>query len=276
MSGSLTEHEVARFSATGHTGPVAALSPKEVAHYRGKLEVFEAEQGQPLTALPGKVRTKTHLLFTWMNELARHPKVLDAVESLIGPDILLYHLTSWLKEPRDGSYVSWHQDSTYFYLEPFEQVTAWIALTDATPENGCLQILPGSHKHGQREHVIGDPRGNLLSNGQHIELSIDEREAIPVVVPSGHVSLHHTHLVHSSGPNETDERRIGIGVSYIPPHVRFVGEGTKSVTLVRGSDPFGYFGRETPPTADFDEAARNHHAEKCMEFFESHGSRNWA
>ena len=87
-----------------------------------------------------------------MDELVRHPKVLDAVESLIGPDIMIYHLTSWFKEPGDGTHVSWHQDGTYFGLEPYEQITAWIALTDATPEMGCIKIIPGSQVIGQRPH----------------------------------------------------------------------------------------------------------------------------
>lgn len=276
MTGTLTDKQVAHFHATGQIGPISALSVEEVTKYRGALQDFEAEQGRTLTELPGKIRTKTHLLFTWMDELIRHPKVLDAVESIIGPNILVYHLTSWLKEPNDGAFVSWHQDATYFYLEPFEQVTAWIALTDATPDNGCLQILPGSHQGGQREHVLRDPRGNLLSNGQHVDMAIDEDKAIHVSVPAGQMSLHHTHLVHCSGPNKTDDRRIGIGVSYIPTHVRFTGEGPKRATLVRGQDRYNHFGAETPPLADFDGAARSHHAEVCAEFFSSHGSRNWS
>ena len=275
MTDSLTPQQVAQFRETGQVGPVAALTAEEVVDTRGCLEAVEADHGKSLTQLPGKARTKTHLLFTWMNRLIRHPKVLDAVESLIGPDILVYHLTSWLKEPGDGAFVSWHQDGTYFYLEPFEEVTAWIALTDATPENGCLRILPGSHSGGQRAHVPGETRGNLLSNGQHVDMAIDAAQAIYVAVPAGQISLHHTHLVHCSGPNRTGERRIGIGVSYIPPHVRFVGAGRKRVTLVRGEDRYGHFDRETPPAVDFDETARAHHAEVCAQFFDSHGSTNW-
>ena len=104
-----------------------------------------------------------------MDELVRHPKVLDAVESIIGPNILIYHLTSWLKEPHEPSHVSWHQDGTYFGLEPAEQVTAWIALTDSTAEMGCIKILPGSHVIGQKPHKDTSVPGNLLSRGQTIE-----------------------------------------------------------------------------------------------------------
>ena len=275
MTGSLTRQQVADFHASGQLGPIAALTADEVANYRRRLEAVVAAHGGPLTSLPGKVRTKTHRLFTWMDVLIRHSKVLDAVESLIGSNILVYHLTCWLKEPGDGAFVSWHQDGTYFGLEPFEQVTAWIALTDATPQNGCLRILPGSHKGGQRVHVLGDTHGNLLSNGQHVDMAIDEGQGIHVAVPAGQVSLHHTHLVHCSGQNRTPERRIGIGISYIPPHVRFIGKGRKRATLVRGADRYGHFGRERPPAADFDGAARAYHAKVCAEFFDSHGAKNW-
>src|SRR5690606_37737685 len=111
--------------------PIDALTPEEVAHYRGCMEAFEASQGDKFTRLPGAVRAKTHLLFTWMDELARNPIVLDAVEDIIGPDILVYNLTCWIKDPRDSAHTSWHQDGTYFGLEPFEHITAWVALSDA-------------------------------------------------------------------------------------------------------------------------------------------------
>ena len=275
MTGSLTRQQVKKFHKAGQVGPIAALNANEVSFYRKQLESAEATYGETLTLMPGQVRAKTHLLFTWMDKLIRHSRVLDAVESLIGSDILVYHLTCWLKEPGDGTFVSWHQDGTYFGLEPFEQVTAWVALTDATPENGCLRFLPGSHKDGQRGHVLGATHGNLLSNGQYIDITNDEEKGIHLPVPAGQVSLHHTHLIHSSGPNRTSERRIGIGISYIPPHVRFVGKGQKRVTLVRGKDSYGHFGQERPPATDFDKAARAHHKEMCAEFFASHGAKNW-
>ena len=120
MPGSLTATQVAQYERDGFLFPVDCLTQEEVRHFRGCLEDFERAQGDTFGRLPNLVRSKSHLLFTWMDELVRHPKVLDAVESLIGPDILIYHLTSWLKEPNEASHVSWHQDGTYFGLEPFE------------------------------------------------------------------------------------------------------------------------------------------------------------
>lgn len=273
MSATLTEKQTEHYRRTGQVGPVAILSVEEVDYYRSNLEAAEAALGDPLSRVPGQFRAKTHLLYTWMDGLVRHPGILDAVESLIGPDILLYHLTCWIKEPGDGSFVSWHQDGTYFNLTPAEHVTAWVALSDATPESGCMRMLPGSHQGGQQDHEKGRADGNLLSNGQQVALEIDENKAIDIVVPSGSVSFHHTHIVHSSGPNNSDDRRIGIGISYIPTRVRFLGEGRVPAALVRGHDEYGHFDPEERPKADLDEGARNFHAAACDRFFASHGSK---
>ena len=173
MPASLSPAQVAQYQRDGFFFPVDCLTPDEVRHYRTRLEDFEREQGDTFGRLPNLVRSKSHLLFNWMDELVRHPKVLDAVESVIGPNILIYHLTSWLKEPNEPSHVSWHQDGTYFGLEPAEQITAWIALTDSTPEMGCIRLLPGSHVIGQRPHRDTFSPGNLLSRGQTIEHRLD-------------------------------------------------------------------------------------------------------
>jgi non-heme Fe2+,alpha-ketoglutarate-dependent halogenase len=169
------------------------------------METAKAALGYPLSRVPGQFRAKTHLLYTWMNELVRHPGILYAIESLIGSDISLYHLTCWIKELDDGFFISWHQDGTYFNLIPSEHVTAWMALRDATPESCCKRMLPRSHRVGQQDHEQGSTVGNLLSNGQQLALDIDESKAIDIVVPTGSVSFYHTHIAHSSGPNKSDD-----------------------------------------------------------------------
>ncbi len=265
----LSPQQVEQYHRDGYLFPVDCLTSAEVAHYRGCLEAFEAEQGDTFGRLPDLVRSKSHLLFTWMDALVRHPKVLDAVESIIGPDILLYHLTSWLKEPRDGSFVPWHQDGTYFGLEPAEQITAWIALTDSSEEMGCVKLLPGSHTIGQQPHRDAVAPGNLLSRGQTIDRKLDYDKFVTMPLRAGQISLHHTHLVHRSDPNQTDQRRIGIGVSYIPTHCRLVADIRVTAALVRGRDAYGHFDREPRPTGDFDPAARAAHAASVNRFFES-------
>jgi hypothetical protein len=269
MPASLSSDQVAQYRRDGYLFPVDCLTPDEVQHYRGCLEAFERAQGDTFGKLPDLVRSKSHLLFTWMDELVRHPRVLDAVESLIGPDILLYHLTSWLKEPHEPSHVSWHQDGTYFGLEPAEQVTAWIALTDATPEMGCIKLIPGSQVIGQRPHKDMPVPGNLLSRGQTIDHKLDYTQSVMMPLLAGQVSLHHTHIVHASEPNRTDRRRIGIGVSYIPTRCRLVNDARVTASLVRGQDRFGHFDLEPRPTGDFDAGSRAVHAGAVERFFES-------
>ena len=129
-----------------------------------------------------------------------------------------------------------------------------------------MRMLPGSHLAGQQSHEKGETAGNLLSNGQKIAMDIDESKAIDIVVPAGSASFHHTHIVHSSGPNNSHDRRIGIGISYIPTRVRFLGEGRVPAALVCGKDSFGHFDPEMRPKTDLDDAARQFHAEACDRF----------
>ena len=269
MPASLTPAQIDQYQRDGFLFPLDCLTPDEVRYYRGRLEAFEREQGDTFGKLPNLVRSKSHLLFTWMDKLVRHPKVLDAVESLIGPDILIYHLTSWLKEPGDPAHVSWHQDGTYFGLEPYEQITAWIALTDSTPEMGCIKIIPGSQAIGQRPHKDTSVPGNLLSRGQTIDHPLDYTRYVMMPMRAGQVSLHHTHIVHASDRNRTNERRIGIGVSYIPPRCRLVNDARVSAALVRGRDAYGHFDLEPRPKGDFDPASKAAHAAAVDQFFES-------
>jgi non-heme Fe2+,alpha-ketoglutarate-dependent halogenase len=269
MPPSLSDTQIAQYRREGYLSPIDCLTPTETRHFRGRLEAFEREQGDTFGRLPNLVRSKSHMLFTWMADLVRHPKVLDAVESVIGPDILIYHLTSWLKEPNDPSHVSWHQDGTYFGLEPAEQVTAWIALTDSTPEMGCVKLLPGSHVIGQQPHKDVFSPTNLLSRGQTIDRKLDYDRYVTMPLKAGQISLHHTHLVHCSDPNRTGNRRIGIGVSYIPTRCRLINDVRVTASLVRGRDEYGHFDSEPRPAIDFDETAQAAHAAAVDRFFQS-------
>ena len=273
MVSALSADQVEAYRRDGFLCPVPVFSTEEIAAIRSDFEAVEAKAGRTIGEMPGFVRAKTHLLYPWMDALVRHPRLLDVVEGLVGGNILVYHLTCWVKEPGDGRFVSWHQDGTYFSLEPYEHVTAWIPLSPATVETGCMMAIPGSHTIGQRDHTTEKSDRNLLSNGQTIAARIDEDKAVPLEVPVGSISLHHTHLVHASNPNRGSDRRIGIGVSYIPTHVRFTGEGRVGASLVRGKDTFGHFDHDPAPLEDAPEAAAAVHKEAVRRFFASHGSR---
>ena len=156
MPTKLSSTQAESYARDGFLSPNAALTREQAAHYREKLDAFEQAIGGPLTSdETARYRSRTHVLLTWVNALARHPAILDAVEGLIGPNILVFTSTWFIKEPESTAIAAWHQDATYFGLRPHVHVTAWLALTDATAENGCMEFLPGSHAGGQRPHRAG-------------------------------------------------------------------------------------------------------------------------
>lgn len=239
------------YERDGYWFPVRVLGAAEAALYRARLEAYERASGGPIGS---NMRHKVHLLFTWAAELVRHPRILDAVEDLIGPDILCWTTNFFIKEPRDPAFVSWHQDSTYWGLEPHDVVTAWLALSDAPVESGAMKFLPGSHTLDQIPHRDTYHKDNLLTRGQEIAVEVDERKAIDVPLEAGEMSLHHIRLVHGSKPNTTGDRRIGLAIRYIPTYVRQT-KVADSATLVRGSDRYRHFEAEPAPAADLDPAA---------------------
>ena len=168
--------------------------------------------------------------------------VLDVVEDLIGPNILHYQCGVWIKEPEAGSYVSWHQDCTYYGMDPLELVSAWVALSPATEETGCMQVAPGSHKFGELPVDFSElSDDNLLTSGMRAQYEIDESEVVLMELQPGEMSLHHVSLVHSSRPNCGDDRRVGFSVAFMPPHVRQTTERRATAMLMRGKDDCGHY-----------------------------------
>jgi non-haem Fe2+, alpha-ketoglutarate-dependent halogenase len=253
----LSPAAVEAFQRDGYFAPVRVMSAGDARRYRDALQTHEAEAGQPLQ---GNLRHKTHLLFTWADELVHHPKVLDVVEDVIGPDILCWTTNFFIKEANSPGFVSWHQDSTYWGLDPDDVVTAWIAFTDVTPENGYMQVIPGSHKIDQLPHVDTFHKDNLLSRGQEIAVEVDTSKAVGLALQAGEMSLHHIKVVHGSDANRTGDRRIGLAIRYIPTYVRQT-KVRDAAMLVRGTDKFHHFDYEPRPQADLDAAALAAHAD---------------
>ena len=240
-----------QFERDGFYFPVRVMPEAEARDYRRQLEAEEGRQGGPLQS---NRRHKVHLLFRWANSLVRHSRILDAIEDLIGPNILCWSSNFFIKEAMNPAFVSWHQDATYWGLDRDDVVTAWIALSDAPIESGAMKFLPGSHRGAQLSHVDTFHEHNLLSRGQEIEVAVDDAEGVFVPLRAGEISLHHVKLVHGSEPNRTGDRRIGLAVRYIPPYVRQL-KVRDSATLVRGVDTHGHYDLEPEPVADLDAAA---------------------
>jgi len=253
----LTPEQVAAFHRDGCVFPFRVLGPEQAAHYRRCLERHEAIAGEPLQS---NLRHKTHLLFTWADELVHNGAILDAVSDVIGPDILCWTTTFFIKERSSPGFVSWHQDSTYWGLDPDDVVTAWVAFTDATPENGYMQFIPGTHKVEQLPHLDTFHRDNLLSRGQEIAVEVDKSKAVGIGLKAGEMSIHHIKLVHGSEPNRSNDRRIGFAIRYIPTYVRQT-KVRDSAMLVRGTDKYHHFDPEPRPQADLDTEALAAHAE---------------
>jgi non-heme Fe2+,alpha-ketoglutarate-dependent halogenase len=256
MGPSLSPAQIDRYHHAGYLSPLVAFDAAQARACRDRLEDGERRFG-----LAPEQRRKMHLYLSWVDQIVRHPRVLDAVERLIGPDILVYHLTLWLKEPRTEAFVSWHQDSTYFGLDPAdEHVTAWVALSPSDLVSGCVQVVPGSHLGGQVAHGVARNGANLFATGQTIEVP----EGTPIdamVLAPGEFSLHHTFLHHHSMPNRSDDRRIGLGISYVPTRCRCIARQRLTASLVRGVDRFGHFDLDPAPAADHDAQAIAVHRE---------------
>ena len=246
MSKILTETQIAAYEREGYLAPVAAMSEADARALRATLEAIEAGMGGPLR---GDIRHKAHLLFPFLAELIRHPAILDAVEDLLGPDILCWNTNFFIKEAETPSFVSWHQDSTYWGLSSPDVCTAWVALTPSNLDNGAMAVIPKSHTIDQIPHRDTFDRHNLLTRGQEVAVEVDEREAVPLVLRPGEMSLHHVRLVHGSPPNPSPDRRIGFAIRYIPTSI-YQLEGTDSATLVRGADRYGNFELEPRPERD--------------------------
>jgi Phytanoyl-CoA dioxygenase (PhyH) len=244
----LAEAQVAQYRRDGFCFPVPLFSPDEVSDLRKQLETFETHQGH---VLQGTQRLKTNLLLPWVDRLIRAPQILDPVEDLIGPNILCWSVQFWIKEPKTVDYVSWHQDYQYWGLDSAEIVTAWVALSPATIESGCMRMQPGSHTTQLPHHDLFE-KTNMLSRGQTIIEGIDEARAVNVILKPGEMSLHHVRIAHASAPNRSEDRRIGISVRYMPPQTRQQLAAWDSAALVRGEDRYGHFVHEPSPERDFD------------------------
>jgi|SRR5688572_4273062 len=253
----LTPAAIEAYQTRGFHFPTRVFSEEEALDYRRALEAHEARAGG---APQGNWRVKTHLLFTWVDRLVNHPRILDAVEDVIGPDILCWTTNFFIKEPMSPGFVSWHQDATYWGLEPAEVVTAWVALSPSNAVSGCMQVIPGTHLESLIPHVDTFHEDNLLTRGQEIAVEVDESKAVSVPLAPGEISLHHIKLVHGSAPNQSSDRRIGLAIRYIPTRVRQT-KHRDSAMLVRGHDAYGHFDLEPRPRSDLDDAALAAHAD---------------
>ncbi len=242
----LTDAQIASYHEDGFLSPITLFSAEEAGALRGELEAAEARWPE---AFEGSGRNNAHLNLMVLDRMVHHPRLLDAVEDLIGPDILAYGSVLFIKEPENDGFVSWHQDCRYMGLEPHDvAVSAWIALTPSTVENGCMTMIPGTHKGGVAEHKDMFGEDNILTRGQTI-VDVDEDKAVDLVLEPGQCSFHHMRTIHGSKPNRSKDRRIGFTIQpYMKPDMHQVISPTMA-QLARGEDRFGHFDLAPRPSA---------------------------
>ncbi|MEM7173594.1 MAG: phytanoyl-CoA dioxygenase family protein [Pseudomonadota bacterium] len=242
------------FEQDGYYFPLEVFSRDQAARYRQELgaleEKAEAYKAQGL-ALGNKTQLNfPHLVSRFAHEIVTHPRLLDAVEAILGPDILLWGSTFFVKAPHTESYVSWHQDLRYWGLSGEEEVSAWVALGPVNQANGCMRFVPGSHRGEMLPHKDTFDEANFLTRGQEAQTEIAEEDTVPVELAPGQASFHHGKILHASGPNRSDEKRIGFAINYISPAMRQVVAPHDFAMLVRGEDRYGHFELTPPPDAD--------------------------
>jgi non-heme Fe2+,alpha-ketoglutarate-dependent halogenase len=250
MANALSADLVQSYANNGYVYPIRVLDTEAVARYRETYDAYEASLAGVLESIPARDRyvyfAETHTYLPWAYELATQPRVLDAVESLLGPDLLIWDSRWFTKRPGDATYISWHQDGTYWALNPPKVSTAWIALSRSFPDNGAMQVMPGTHTGGQLPHTDTFDEANALARGQEIAVEVDDANAVTLTLEPGEMSLHHIGVVHGSKPNRSKEPRIGFAVRYIAAEVRQDASDPMAI-LVRGEARHGGFELLDPP-----------------------------
>jgi len=269
----LTVEQVERYHHDGYLFPLPALSTDVVAKCRAGPARFEHWLGTPLTHADRKWRSAGYIIMPRVDGLVRHEKILDAVESLIGPDILVYTSTFFIKEPNSPVFAARHQDATYFGSTPHQHVTACGALSDAPSMAGCMEVVSSRGAPRQLRHAALGLANSINGGGQAIVEDFDQDGVVAMELPAGSFSLHHTLCRHRSAPNRAPHRRVGLGISYIPAHVCTTGSYRLSTLLVRGRDVGGHFDLLPSPGCELGPAELERHERVYRRYRENYAEQ---
>ncbi len=251
---SLPANAAQQYDRDGYLTAVDLFSDSEIAHFRAQFDQLEAQEGREKCQVGLQAR---HFDQEFIWQMATAPRLLDMMQAIMGDDFMLLSTHFFCKYPvGDGpqNFVAWHQDITYWGLEPPLADTAWIAIDDSDVENGCMQVIPGTHKTGIAPHGTSDQVGNLLSINQEIpDEYVDKSSVVDLTLKAGQISIHHGQIYHASNPNTSNRRRCGLTVRFIPPQARQAEANSIKQAwqpiLLRGTDQYRHYAETPSPFA---------------------------
>jgi len=248
----LTAAHVQQLDECGYCFPVDAIRPEQAERADTELQGFLQRSPWPHDM---RTRHKPHMYLKWLSDVVRHPAVLDLAEDVLGPNLLVWRVTLFVKLPRSDAIEDWHQDSLYWPLRGDDLVSVWIPFCDVTAECGAVRFMPGSHRGPLMPHRYTLTGPNATFRGQVIDGTVPEERAVTAEVRAGQAALFRSRTLHTSGPNRSDRVRGAVAIRYIAPHVTQAGRIRTSALLVRGTDPYGHFDPEPVPRYDYDPVA---------------------
>ena len=260
----LTTDQIRQYEHDGFLCPIDVFDEQSAALLRDQLENLESRVSG-CTTREFAVNTNGNWVIPWFDDLVRTPAIVEAVASILGPNIVVLHLDLWIKEPRTKQFIGWHQDLPYMGLNSNTEVTAWLALSTANAKSGCMRFAPGTHRCAV-EHITRFSEDSIGS-GHEVDVEVDEDNAILAELRPGQISLHHGYMIHSSTKNDSDDRRIGIAIRYGTPDMVAKDESKRlGASLVRGEDHYGNFELVDPPRAEFDADAMESWKSLCLKW----------
>jgi len=226
-----------QYTEEGIVFPIRVLDNNEISYFRSQYDALEEFLGDK-RADPVYYK-QIHLTHPWAYKLALHPSILDTIEPILGENIIVHGSSVFCKQPNNKQYISWHQDGHYFDLSKPNYVTAWIALSDSNAQNGCMRVIPRTHTKNY-PHTSETDVDNMLSSGLTISRSLNEMKAVNVELKAGEMSLHHLNIIHSSQPNTSTTKRLGIAIRYTSPDM-VQQLPHHDIILARGKDEYENF-----------------------------------
>lgn len=256
MGKALTDAEIAAYRANGFHTPFRAMSEEDALECRKNLERFEAERPDGVK----KLDLKCNLLLPWVDRMTRTPRLLDALEDLLGPNLLCWNSSVRNKKAHSPTYAGWHQDTRYITIRP-TGVIAFLALSPTNTDSGTVSVIPGSHKWDVLPHEDTQDKDSILTRGQYITAEFDKTNVTPLNLKPGECGFFDHNIVHSSGPNHTGDRRLVMLNGYFATRSKPMDDRRVSAFVVRGKDEYGYFDPDRVPVEEFGPAELVAHRE---------------